>query len=245
MVDIIDFRRRRLLLGTLGASGLIVAAPALAQVPPQMPQGQAPVAPKKATNAEDQPVPATEDLMREHGVAERVLLIYEAGIRRIGQGEDIEPAILAQAGEVMRDFVHDYHEKSEEDYVFPRFKKAGRMVELVDTLLAQHAAGRKLTERFLQQAPNANTADKRKAMIESMQAMITLYRPHMGREDTDIFPTLRSLVTHKEFDEISESLEKAEKTKFGGDGFERMVKKVEGLEKRFGTNDISQYTPKT
>jgi hemerythrin-like domain-containing protein len=235
MGEIIDFRRR-CLIGAVGATGLILAAPSFAQ---------APVAPKKAaTSADDQPVPATEDLMREHGVAARILLIYEAGIRRIGQGEDIEPAILAQAAEVMRDFVHDYHEKSEEDFIFPRFKKAGRMVELVDTLLAQHAAGRTLTERLLQAAPNANTEEKRKGMLETMQAMITLYRPHMAREDTDVFPTLRSLVTPKEFDEISEALEKAEKAKFGGDGFEKTAKKVEAIEKRFGTNDISQYTPK-
>jgi hemerythrin-like domain-containing protein len=240
MAHLIDSNRRRL-IGVLGAGGLLVSSPSFAQLPvtPQK------VTPKKATNADDQPVPATEDLMREHGVVERILLIYEAGMRRLGQGEDIDLAILAQAGEIMRDFVHDYHEKSEEDFVFPRFKKAGRMVELVDTLLTQHAAGRKLTERFLELAPTANTEDKRKALIGTMQSTIALYRPHMARENTDLFPTLRSLVTPKEFDEISEALEKAEKAKFGGEGFEKTAKKVEAIEKRIGTNDISQYTPKT
>ncbi len=235
MVEFVDSRRRRL-FGALGVSGLLIATPALAQLP---------VTPKKATNADDQPIPATEDLMREHGVAERILLIYEAGIRRIGQGEDVEPGLFVQAGEVMRDFVHDYHEKSEENFIFPHFKKAGRMVELVDTLLAQHAAGRKLTERFLEVAATANTKEKRKTMTDTMQASVALYRPHLAREDTDVFPTVRSLVTSKEFDEISEAMEKAERNKFGADGFEKMVKKVAAIEKRIGTNDISQYTPKT
>ncbi|HZP99833.1 MAG TPA: hemerythrin domain-containing protein [Reyranella sp.] len=229
-VEFIDFKRRRL-VGALSASGLVLASPAFAQLP---------AAPKKATTTDEEAIPATEDLMREHGVAERILLIYEAGIRRIGDGEDIEPAIFTQTGEIMRDFIHGYHEKSEEDQIFPRFKKAGRMVDLVDTLIAQHAEGRKLTDKFLQVAATPNTEDKRKTMIDTMKATITLYRPHLAREDTDLFPTVRSLVTPKEFDEISEAMEKAERDKFGADGFEKTVKKVAAIEKRIGMNDLSQ-----
>jgi hypothetical protein len=32
---------------------------------------------------------------------------------------------------------------------------------------------------------------------------------------------------------------------FGADGFEKVVKKVEALEKRLGINDLSQFTPKS
>jgi hemerythrin-like domain-containing protein len=227
--------RRHLLVGAAGS--LLLSVPALAD-----PRRQA--TPKKKT-AEAIPVTATEDLMREHGVLRRILLIYEAGARRIGQGEDIDPAVFSQAAETMRDFIHDYHEKSEEEHVFPRFKKAGRMVELVDVLLVQHTAGRKLTERILQTAePSRGNKEQRQAMIDAMQASITLYGPHAAREDTNIFPTLRSLMTPNEFEELGETLEKAETAKFGGDGFEKMAKRVEQLEKRIGTDDLAQATPK-
>jgi hemerythrin-like domain-containing protein len=227
--------RRHLLVGAAGA--LLLSAPAFAD-----PRRQA--APKKKT-AEAIPVTATEDLMREHGVLQRILLIYEAGARRIGQGEDIDPAVFSQAAETMRDFIHDYHEKSEEEHVFPRFKKAGRMVELVEVLLVQHTAGRKLTERILQtvEASRGNK-EQRAALTDAMQATITLYRPHAAREDTNIFPTLRSLMTPNEFEELGETLEKAEVAKFGNDGFEKMAKRVEQLEKRIGTDDLAQATPK-
>jgi hemerythrin-like domain-containing protein len=216
---------------------LLLSAPAIADTRRQ-------ATPKKKT-AESIPVTATEDLMREHGVLRRILLIYEAGARRIGQGEDIDPAVFSQAAETMRDFIHDYHEKSEEEHVFPRFKKAGRMVELVDVLLVQHTAGRKLTDRILQ-AAQASRGDKeqRTALTDAMQATITLYRPHAAREDTDIFPTLRSLMTPNEFEELGETLEKAEVAKFGVDGFEKMAKRVEQIEKRIGTDDLAQATPK-
>lgn len=228
------YARRHWLMGAAGFS-LMAATPGLAA--PQSPTGK--------KSAESVPVTATEDLMREHGVVERLLLIYDTGIRRLGQGEDLDPTILTQAAETMRDFVHDYHEKNEEDQVFPRFKSAGRMVELVTVLQAQHGACRKLTERVLDLAPKSGSKDQRDQMIQAMQATITMYRPHAAREDTDVFPTLRSLITPNEFEQMGEVLEKSETEKFGADGFEKVAKQVEALEKRLGINDLSLFTPKS
>ena len=59
----------------------------------------------------------------------------------------------------------------------------------------------------------------------------------------DVFPTLRSLVTPNEFEQIGETLEKSETEKFGADGFEKVVKKIEALEKRLGIDDISRVHP--
>ncbi|MFI5001519.1 MAG: hemerythrin domain-containing protein [Reyranellales bacterium] len=229
----VDMKRRWL----IGAAGVVLAAPALADARRQT------AARKKSA---EPVVTATEDLMREHGVLERILLIYDASIRRLAGGEDFDPAVFTQTAETMRDFIHDYHEKSEEEQVFPCFKTAGRMVELVEVLLVQHAAGRQLTERILKAAPaSSGNREQRTAMVEAMKASLTLYRPHIAREDTDIFPTLRSLVTPSEFDAMAEAFEKAESAKFGGDGFEKMAKRVEQLEKRIGIHDLSQFTPKT
>ncbi|MBS0222413.1 MAG: hemerythrin domain-containing protein [Proteobacteria bacterium] len=236
MGSTVDLRRRRL-FGAAAACGLAPALPALADE-----RGKG-IGPKAEADAS---VPPTEDLMREHGILRRVLLIYEAGARRLGQGEDMEPAVFVQAAEVMRDFIHDYHERLEEDEIFPLFKKAGRLVPLIDVLITQHAAGRKLTDQILQIAPTARTdSGRRKAMIDAMQATIALYGPHAAREDTDVFPTVRSLVTPNEFDILGETFEKEEKARFGADGFEKMVKKVAAIEKRIGTDDLSKYTPKT
>lgn len=224
--------RRRWLLATAGA--LLLAPPVLAQQ----------ASPTK-TKATEGGMPATERLMRDSGLLLRILAIYDAGGRRIGGGEDIEPTIFTQAAETMRDFVHGYHEKQQDEYIFARFKKDGRMVELVDVLQAQHAAGRKLTDRILELAPKSATKNERQAMIEAMQASSVLYRPHVARELTDVWPTLRTLLTPNEFEELGLTLEKDEVEKLGKDGFDKMAKKVEALEKRIGINDLSQFTPKS
>ena len=220
--------RRRWLFGAAGASAILVTTPAVADM-------RAQASPNKKADAENTRIPVTEDLMREHGVLDRLLLIYETGARRLGQGEDIAAGLFTQAAEIMRDFVHGYHEKAEEEEIFPHFKKAGRMVELVGILETQHDAGRKLTDKVLAAAPGIANTDQRKAMIDAMQAAVVLYRPHMAREDTELFPTLRSIVTPSEFDALAETMEKEESAKLGGDGFEKAVKTIEAIEKRLGT----------
>ncbi len=192
--------------------------------------------------AED--VTPPEDLMREHGVLDRVLLIYEAAMRKFAANEDFDPQVIVDSAKVVQDFIENYHERSEEQFVFPRFRKANKLTDLVDTLLTQHAAGRKLTTQILQQAPQSRAGgDGRRQTVNAMQAFITMYRPHAAREDTDLFPTLRDIVSAHEFDAIGEDMEKQEQQKFGEDGFEKMAAHVAQIETRIGIADLKQFTP--
>jgi hemerythrin-like domain-containing protein len=88
--------------------------------------------------------------MREHGVLKRALLVYREVLRRIDAHRDFSPDVLADSAKLIRRFVEDYHEKLEEDNLFPRFRKANRIVDLVEILNSQHQKGRILTDRTLQ-----------------------------------------------------------------------------------------------
>jgi hemerythrin-like domain-containing protein len=198
-----------------------------------------------ADKAESEDVTPPEDLMREHGVLDRVLLIYEAVMRKFTAKDDFDPKVISDAANIVRDFIENYHEQSEEKFVFPRFRTAGKMTDLVDILLQQHQAGRRLTQRILQHAPGSRKdgADRQQA-IAAMQAFIAMYRPHAAREDTDLFPKLREVVSVHEFDAIGEDMENQEKQKFGDDGFEKMAAHVTELEKVVGIADLQQFTPR-
>ena len=80
-------------------------------------------------------------------------------------------------------------------------------------------------------------------MTGAVQSFIRMYRPHAAREDTELFPKLRGLVSANEFDAIAEQFEKDERERFGEDGFEKMVDRVARLERMVGINDLDQYTP--
>ncbi len=186
-----------------------------------------------------------EDLMREHGVLRRILLIYE-NIRGMLISDQAVPAeALSASADLIRKFIENYHEKLEEDFLFPRFKNAGKLVDLVTVLLDQHHAGRRLTEFIQKSASPAalKEAPKRKALAERLHLFLRMYRPHAAREDTILFPGLRTIVSEKEFNELGEQFEEKEDKLFGEGGFEKIVAQVAELEKGLGIYELSQFTP--
>src|SRR4051812_38235368 len=86
-------------------------------------------------------ISAPEDLMREHGVLNRILLIYEEAIRRLRHKEDVPAEVFQKPAQLVRKFVEDYHEKLEEKFVFPHFEKHKKLTDLVQVLRQQHQAG--------------------------------------------------------------------------------------------------------
>jgi hemerythrin-like domain-containing protein len=198
---------------------------------------------EKETGEAEEISPA-EDLMREHGVLKRILLIYSEAVRRLRAREDLPLKPVAEAARIIRSFIEDYHGKLEEDYVFPRFKKAGKLVDLVDVLLQQHGAGRRLTDTTLRlsSAQAFNSPGDRRALAESMRLFVRMYNPHEAREDTVLFPAFRGIVSPNEYAALGEDFEQREHELFGKDGFQQIVGRVAGIEKALGIYDLSQFT---
>ncbi len=184
--------------------------------------------------------------MREHGVLRRVLLIYEEAIRRIDAKGEMPAPALAGAAALVHRFVEDYHEKLEEQYLFPRFRKAGTLVDLVDVLQQQHDRGRTLTGDIekLATATALSNARDRTTLQGEMRMFVRMYAPHAAREDTVLFPAFKKLVSPKEYDALGDEFEDKEQKMFGKEGFERNVNEVAALEKQFGIADLAQFTPK-
>jgi hemerythrin-like domain-containing protein len=195
---------------------------------------------------EEEEVSPAEDLMREHGVLKRVLLVYGEAIRRIEANEALPPEAVMDSAGIIRNFIEDYHEKLEEEFLFPRFRKAGKLVDLVDVLTEQHQGGRKVTDITMQFATNQGlkNPDDRRRLINSLRQFIRMYNPHEAREDTILFPEFRKIVTRHEYDSLGEDFEKKEHELFGDDGFEKMVDKVARIERKLGIYDLAQFTPK-
>jgi hemerythrin-like domain-containing protein len=214
----------------IAASGLSAAANAFA----------------REEEKQNEKVSPPEDLMREHGVLKRILLIYGEAIRRIEADEELPPEPLADSAKIIRQFVEDYHENLEEDFLFPRFKKANKLVDLVDVLLQQHQAGRRLTDMTMHLATNQalKNDDDRRDLADSMHHFIRMYNPHEAREDTVLFPAFHGIVSAHEFDALGEDFEKKEDELFGEDGFFKVVDQVAEIEKKLGIYDLAKFTPK-
>jgi hemerythrin-like domain-containing protein len=208
--------------------------------------GWEPTAAARAKWDPDVGVTAPEDLMKEHGVLNRCLLIYEEGVRRVRSHETISPQVFEHTAQLVRRFVEQYHEKNEERFIFPHFQKAGKLTELVRTLLQQHRAGRVVTAEILHLSTAAlfGAAPNRDRLVAAVENFIRMYRPHEAREDTVLFPALRTLLSPQAVAALGDRMEEAEHTVLGDEGFEKSVAQVAAIEKQLGIYDLAQFTPR-
>ncbi len=97
-------------------------------------------------------VGAVEDLMREHGVIRRAILVYrDIASKLLAKPASVDLDLLRRTAMMFRNFGEDYHEKKlEETHIFPTIKKiGGPAAAYVDVLIAQHQRGRELTDYIL------------------------------------------------------------------------------------------------
>jgi hemerythrin-like domain-containing protein len=245
MTETLSGRRNFLQQASVAGAGLLLPALAFANSQDK----PAPEKPKEQDKGKDkasEDISPAEDLMREHGVLNRVLLIYDEHVRMLAEKQTFDGSVLASAADIVRHFVEDYHEKLEEDFLFPRFRKAGKLVSLVDTLQKQHKVGRELTAQIRELAGVATlkyVSDTDK-LADALKDFLRMYRPHEAREDTVLFPAFRSIVSPHEYDALGDDFEKKEDELFGDEGFFKVVDQVAALEKRIGIYDLAQFTAK-
>jgi hemerythrin-like domain-containing protein len=201
-------------------------------------------APAEAASKSASPDPPDVDLMQEHGVLKRVLLIYQECIRRQGIGQELPMSAVHDSAEIIHDFIEGFHEALEEGYVFPRLRSARMLVGTVDTLLLQHARGRQRTQLILAASGGQAAVTSSPAqIIGAMTAFVRMYQPHEAREDTVIFPAFRSILTHEQIGHLGAVFADLQRQQFGRNGFSETVSKVATIEQGLGIYDLSQFTP--
>jgi hemerythrin-like domain-containing protein len=232
-------RRRLLTTGGVAVTGAVVGAAAAGLGVHAADGGSG-----NAT-ADLRQIPATENLMYEHGVLKRVLLVYQEAGRRLTAGETLPDAVVTDAATIIHDYIESFHEALEEGYVFPRLKAAGMLVDTVDTLLLQHARGRLITQALLTSATPTGLADAstRTQVAAHLAAFVRMYQPHEAREDTVVFPAWRSLMAGGELEEMAELFSTDQSHQFGPAGFDQAVAHVTTIEVALGINDLAQFTP--
>jgi hemerythrin-like domain-containing protein len=234
--------------GVAGASGAgiaLVGCSRSASNPGTGPSGKAGAASsdKDKDDKDDDEVTPAEDLMREHGVLRRVMYLYDDAADRLTGRRDVPLDALGACAGIVRRVIEDYHEKLEEDFLFPRFEKAGKLADLTAILRRQHLVGRALTEQITQLTRGSPADADRARLAAALRSFNHMYRPHAAREDTVLFPALRGLVGAHEYEELGDQFEDKEKQMLGDHGFEHAVEDVAKLEQAFGLDDLAKLTP--
>ena len=191
-------------------------------------------------------VTAAEDLMREHGIIRRALLVYqEAAIRLRQDPGSIPPDTLEKAANLVRVFGEDYHEKKiEEVFVFPIVKKSpGTPATYVDILLAQHDRGREITDYVLSLTREDRIpSNSVEPLARALESFVRMYEHHAAIEDTVVFPVWKAAVGEAELDALAAKFEDIESEHFGGDGFDSALKRMEEIETSLGLSNLEMFT---
>ena len=226
--------RRRMLLGAAGAGLLAAAGPALADPDSGNGAGQ------------EKQTAAVEDLMREHGVLRRALLVYHQSAGRLRAGGRLDAAALNRTAQLFRAFGEDYHErKLEEQHIFPIIRKtAGPAAAYPDILVAQHNRGREVTDYILAATAGGKiSAAHTQKLAQAMDTLALMYQNHAAREDTIVFPAWKLTLSQHQIDEFGEQFEAIEQQQFGHDGFDAAVKTIAQIEQSLGYANLAQFTP--
>lgn len=186
-----------------------------------------------------------EDLMREHGVLRRVLLVFDEAERRLRAEAELPPDVVRPAATLIRLFIQDFHERLEERYIFPLFTHDPALSRLTKILDHQHDAGRRVIDRIfaLTRKDGAGNRKKRRELADNLHAFTRMYRPHASREDTVLFPAVHELIDPIHYRAMGERFRAVEERLFGGDAFQQAVGEVGEIERLLGIHNLSQFTP--
>lgn len=189
---------------------------------------------------------ANEDLMREHGVIRRALLVYgEAARRAHHQPSSLSLPSLVDTARLFRQFAEDYHERAlEEVHIFPIVRKVkGPASALPDVLAAQHQRGRDITDYVLAVATRPKlAASDAEPLARALDAFVHMYEPHAAQEDTVLFPAWKAALGRESYAEMGERFEEIEQRTFGHDGFDEAVERIARIEEEFGLADLAAVT---
>ena len=200
----------------------------------------------KAPESDANEVGSVEDLMREHGVIRRVLIVYrESAVRLRTSPASVPLDALKKAAMLLRAFGEVYHEQQlEEPFIFPAVKKAGGLAaEQIDTLIAQHQRGRAITSYILAVTETVVSKAGKASLAAALEAFARMYEAHAAHEDTVVFPAWKKALSAKQLDEMGDRFEEIEHQTFGKDGFESAVEQIAAIEKTFGIELASMTAP--
>jgi hemerythrin-like domain-containing protein len=159
---------------------------------------------------------ATEILMQEHRVIERVLAALETAANRAEAQEPIRPSFFVDAADFIRNFADGCHHQKEEGVLFKAMEAAGMPSDdgPIAVMLSEHEQGRAFTRAMADAAAKWDAGDDeaRRATATAARAYVALLREHILKEDSVLFPMAAHTIPHGKHASVSEDVERVERT---------------------------------
>lgn len=145
---------------------------------------------------------ATETLMSEHRMIERVLDVLESATDSLMEGKTLQLTVISEAIEFIREFADGYHHRKEETLLFPLMNRYGVAIHggPLCAMLDEHKRAREFLKDLEYAAKRFEGGDpvSRMLLILNARGYIYLMRKHIEKEDQSLFPLADQTIPFRE-----------------------------------------------
>jgi hemerythrin-like domain-containing protein len=181
---------------------------------------------------------ATDILMEEHRVIERVIAALEAGASQLEQGKAVRPEFFMEVAAFIKGFADGCHHKKEEGVLFQSMFAFGAPQQggPVNVMLAEHEMGRTYTRGLRSAAERLAGGDQNaiQEVIHFARNYAALLRQHILKEDRILFPMANEIIPEAYQEQVYQGFERVEHEETGEGIHEKYLALAESLEKEVG-----------
>ncbi|MBU3924954.1 hemerythrin domain-containing protein [Patescibacteria group bacterium] len=157
----------------------------------------------------------TDILKKDHKVISDIIKILEACANSLEEGGKCDLDILNGSMNLIKNFTHKYHRRTEESVLFKIAEKKAAPwgARNISSMLREHEEGAEQVRRvadLLRESVSGGISSKKskKAVIKNIYAYSFLLGSHLMQEEKILYPTIESLLASQERKNIMKSFER-------------------------------------
>lgn len=168
---------------------------------------------------------ATDVLMQEHRVIERVLDALETAAGHLERSHAVRLGFFLEAADFIAGFADGTHHRKEEGVLFGAMIDSGAPGKggAIDMMLDEHEQGRVFNRAMSDAARRmeAGDAEARRQVVSNARGYVALLRDHIAKEDEMLFPMADEMLSAQRHDEVMRGFAQIEQQDAGAGDLER------------------------
>lgn len=177
---------------------------------------------------------ATDVLMQEHRLIERVLDALERAASHLERSHPVRPAFFLDAADFIAGFADGCHHRKEEGVLFGAMIDSGvpREGGAIAMLLDEHEQGRAFNRAMRDGAKRLEGGDRTasRQVTSAVRGYVALLRDHIAKEDEMIFPMADDMIAPERLEDVMRGFEQIERQDAGAGAHERFLALAARLE---------------
>ncbi|MBI3569348.1 MAG: hemerythrin domain-containing protein [Gemmatimonadetes bacterium] len=168
---------------------------------------------------------ATDILMEEHRVIERVLDALETAVRHLDGQPPVRPGFFLDASEFISGFADGCHHRKEEGVLFGALVDSGLPKDdgAIAMMLDEHEQGRAFNRAIRDGARRLEAGDAAAArpLATAARGYVALLRDHIAKEDEMLFPLADEMIAPERLEDVLRGFAEIERQDAGVGAVER------------------------